>query len=122
SSLENRFNPSDTGVEIVASGFDAALELYRPLTDDEYARVRDTLRVLNAERFCEQPYRTMSQGEQQRIVIARALVHAPAILILDEPCAGLDPRQRRDLIDDLERLVHGPDAPTIIYVTHHLEE
>ena len=122
SSLENRFNPGGTGVEIVASGFDAALELYRPLTEEESQRVWETLRLLNAERFCEQPYRTMSQGEKQRIVIARAFVHAPEILILDEPCAGLDPRQRQDLIDDLDWLVRRPDGPTIVYVTHHLEE
>jgi iron complex transport system ATP-binding protein len=77
---------------------------------------------VGAEVDADRPFGVLSQGEQQRVLIARALVCRPRLLILDEPCAGLDPAARQRLLNDLARLAAQPDCPTMIYVTHHIEE
>lgn len=65
---------------------------------------------------------TLSQGERQRVRIARALSTGPELLLLDEPFAGMDLAGRELLLADLDRLLAEPDGPTVVLVTHHLEE
>jgi iron complex transport system ATP-binding protein len=64
----------------------------------------------------------LSQGERQRILIGRALMARPRLLILDEPCAGLDPVAREHFLAFLQRLGERRGAPALIFVTHHVEE
>src|SRR5699024_6523436 len=63
-----------------------------------------------------------SQGEKQKILIARALMANPDLLILDEPTNGLDFVAKEDLLQTIEHLATRPDAPTIIFVSHHIDE
>lgn len=65
---------------------------------------------------------TLSEGERKRVMIARALMPDPELLVLDEPAAGLDLAAREDLLRRLTWLADDPGAPTIIMATHHLEE
>lgn len=65
---------------------------------------------------------TLSQGERQRVRIARALAIEPELVLLDEPFAGLDLGGRESLLADLDALLAEPDGPTVVLVTHHLEE
>jgi len=65
---------------------------------------------------------TLSQGERQRVRIARALSLEPELLLLDEPFAGMDLAGRELLVADLDRLLAEPGGPTVVLVTHHLEE
>jgi iron complex transport system ATP-binding protein len=89
---------------------------------DEVRRARATLELLGCGQIVDRAYGDCSQGERQRINLARALLRAPAVVLLDEPAAGLDPPGRAALLASLEALaVARPELATIT-VTHHVEE
>ena len=112
----------DTAIEIVLSGIDASMGIFRDITEKDFQLARKALETVNATEYAERKFGILSQGEQQRILIARALVNQPGLLILDEPCAGLDPAAKVRFLDDLKLLSSRDDAPTMIFVTHHIEE
>ena len=122
SAINSRLPQRDTALEIVVSGLAASIGLYREFTEIELSAGRNALAMVGAEKFADQDYSLLSQGEQQRVLIARGLVNEPKILILDEPCVGLDPAARQHLLSDLGEFAKGIECPSIIYVTHHIEE
>lgn len=113
--------PNAVGEEIVASGRYALLGPWRSYTDEDRELGRKALERLHAEDLAGSRFGRLSQGERQRILIARALVSDPDILILDEAAISLDPLARERLIADIESL-HERGGPTTIVVTHHVEE
>ena len=92
--------------------------------DDAEVRnaAQQALARVGASRLSFRRVDTLSQGERQRVRIARALVAEPRILLLDEPFAGLDLGGREALIADLDRLLAEAGGPTVVMVTHHVEE
>jgi iron complex transport system ATP-binding protein len=70
----------------------------------------------------DQPFGTLSSGERQRVLLARALLTDPGLLLLDEPMAGLDLGGREGLVETLAELAAAPDTPPTVLVTHHVEE
>lgn len=122
SAVLHQFPARNTALEVAASGLDASLGLYRDFTDAEWATAGAALARVGIEHLAGHPYRLLSQGEQQRALIARGLVNRPALLILDEPCAGLDPAARERFLAELHALSRRAEAPTMVLVTHHVEE
>ncbi len=122
SAMTQRLGAQDSSIDVVASGLDASIGLYRHINDEEREKSLAVLAQLGAESVAGQKYGTLSQGEMQKVLIARALVCEPKLLILDEPCIGLDPAARERFLKDIAALAKSKNTPTIIYVTHHVEE
>jgi iron complex transport system ATP-binding protein len=122
SAIAPRFPDWDDARSIVLSGIDAAIGRSRKFSQDEERRALAALEAVAAGHIARRPFGALSQGERQRVLIARAFLPAPPLLVLDEPCEGLDPLARERLLEDLGRFSARPDAPTMVLVTHHLEE
>jgi iron complex transport system ATP-binding protein len=108
--------------QVAATGIHATIGNWHELSAQDLIRADDALRSIGGYAFRNKRYGVLSQGEKQRVMIARALVTRPDLLILDEPCAGLDPGARERLISDVDRLCAQEDGPTLILVSHHVEE
>jgi iron complex transport system ATP-binding protein len=121
-SLQEKFYPSDTALEVVLSGAFASIGLYETPTEEMRIKAANLMEQLGTTNYANRRYETLSQGEKQRVLIARALMAEPKLLILDEPTNGLDFIARELLLESIEKIAKSPSAPTIIYVTHHIEE
>jgi iron complex transport system ATP-binding protein len=147
--------PGDTGLETVVSGRLAQFGLkqfpsYGP-TEADFADAADELARLGCQSLADKPFGILSQGERQQVLIARARMARPLLLVLDEPCAGMDPGVRERFLAWLNETISGsdcglgisdcglnaefsnpgrlgvaeignPSPPTTILVTHHVEE
>lgn len=122
SSLQERFHPGDNAFEVVLSGAFASIGLYETPTDGMRKRATNLLEDLGCMEYANRIYENLSQGEKQRVLIARALMADPSLLVFDEPTNGLDFIAREQLLESIERITKNQSAPTIIYVTHHIEE
>lgn len=126
SALHQRIPAGFTGLDIVLTGKFATTGLWRRLaravTDHDREQAAGLLERFQCAHLAGQPYGTMSQGEQQRIQLARALMAKPQLLLLDEPCSGLDFVAREQFLAMVEDILTRPGGPTVIYVTHHGEE
>jgi ABC-type molybdenum transport system, ATPase component/photorepair protein PhrA len=112
----------EPALETVVSGRTAQLDLWGEPTPAEAREARRHLRRLGAGHLAERRWGVLSQGERQRVLIARALMARPRLLILDEPCAGLDPVAREAFLERMEAFAREPRGPSLVLVTHHVEE
>lgn len=114
--------PHLRGVEVLITGGRAHLNLFAPPTHEEMQRAREIAALTATEELLEKPFAVMSTGERQRILVARALMGGPEILILDEPCAGLDLAGREFVLRTIARAATMRPPATILFTTHHVEE
>ncbi len=88
----------------------------------DHELAKQHLDELGCSELAQMPFGSLSQGEQQKILIVRARMTKPYLIILDEPCAGLDPGARETFLASMQTLGLQKNAPSLVYVTHHLEE
>jgi iron complex transport system ATP-binding protein len=123
--LQERFavsHPNERAVDVVISGRFASIGIYDDPTPDDMDRALRLLTQFGLSHRAEYPFGRLSQGERQRALLARAFMGSPRLLILDEPCTGLDLPAREQFLQSLTQAVRTDDAPTLLYVTHHPEE
>lgn len=120
--LQERLYVSESVEDIVVSGKFALIGLSENPDQEDRAFAKSLLERLGILNLSNRTYQTLSQGEKQLVLIARGLMSSPRLLILDEPCTGLDIFAKERLLSIIEKLSGEPDAPTLIYVTHLTEE
>ncbi|MGG7620336.1 ABC transporter ATP-binding protein [Bacillus coreaensis] len=121
-SLQQKFHPGDNAFEVVLSGAYASIGLYETPSDEVRERAITLLKELGCIHYANRNYENLSQGEKQRVLIGRSLMTNPSLLILDEPTNGLDFIAREEFSETIEEIAKRGHAPTMVYVTHHVEE
>lgn len=122
SSVRQMMADDEPALETVVSGKFAMIDFWGKLSREDERRGLKILRQIECPYLADRPWRALSQGERQRVLIGRALMARPRALILDEPCAGLDPAAREHFLQFIQRLGASRRAPALVLVTHHAEE
>jgi iron complex transport system ATP-binding protein len=122
SSILQRISDAETALETVVSGKYAMVNYRGEISSVDRRRAMGILKHLECDHLAHRVWRKLSQGERQRIGIGRAMMANLQLLLLDEPCASLDPVARENFLRFLERLVGTSASPTLVLVTHHIDE
>ena len=124
--LSERIPGDEPVLDTIVSGKFAQTRLQtvgseRP-TEEDYERARELLAEFHFDSLASKRFGVLSQGEQQIVLIARARMTRPLLIVLDEPCAGLDPASRETMLAALQRLAERERSACFVMVTHHVEE
>jgi iron complex transport system ATP-binding protein len=122
STIQQLVEGHQTSLDTIIGGRHAVIGMWDEVRSSERSQAEKLLRLIEAVAIRNRPWRVLSQGERQRVLIGRALMARPELLILDEPCAGLDPVAREHFLQFLSRLAQTRHTPTLVLVTHHVEE
>lgn len=120
--LQDQLHPGDSVESIVLSGKFASIGVYQEVTQADVDEARQVLTDMGGAKLLGRPYAILSQGERQLILIARAMMAHPQLLILDEPCNGLDLFAREELLKRVAQIAEMPDHPALLMVSHYTEE
>lgn len=115
-------NTESTGLEMVLSGFDGTLGLTRKATAEEVDTAKALMERFRCAHLIDQEIFTMSSGEQVKIMIARALLTKPELVILDEPSVYLDMAGREFLLEEIRQITEKLPEVTIIFITQRIED
>ena len=119
--LSSAYQKRMSAMDVVCSGFFDSVGLYRYCDAVQTTTASRWLAQMDISALSQRPFNELSQGQRQMILIVRAMVKNPKLLILDEPCTGLDPENRHTVLSMLERI--GRSGVTgLIVVSHHENE
>ncbi len=119
--LTEKIPQNEDILEIVISGKFASFGVYEKIAEKDRKKAKGLLKLMGCDYVIRRNFNAISQGEKQKVLIARALMAEPLILLLDEPCIGLDMKAREGLLASISKLCRETET-TIIYVTHHIGE
>lgn len=121
SALQWDYRVSITVRNTIISGFYDSIGLYQKYTEQERQIAEKWLALLGLSERANEPFNQLSYGEKRLVLIARAMVKHPTLLILDEPCLGLDDLNRQLVLALIERICAGSET-TVLYVNHHTND
>jgi len=121
SALQWDYRVSISCKNVIISGFYDSIGLYSKATDLQQSVANQWLQLLGFGERASQPFNQCSYGDQRLLLIARAMVKHPNLLILDEPCLGLDDMNRQRVLTLIEKICAGSET-TVIYVNHHAQD
>jgi len=121
SALQWDYRVSISCKNVIISGFYDSIGLYNKATDLQEEIAAQWLQILGLQDRAGQPFNQFSYGDQRLLLIARAVVKHPHLLILDEPCFGLDDMNRQLVLALIEKICAGSET-TVIYVNHHAQD
>lgn len=119
--LQWEYRVSTSCRNVIISGFYDSIGLYSKSTDRQKNIANQWLMLLGMQGRADQPFNKLSYGDQRLLLIARAMVKHPALLILDEPCLGLDDMNRQLVLALIEKIC-ASGRSTVLYVNHHAED
>ena len=119
--LQVRYRKAVTAEDVVLSGFFDSVGLYRRASRDQQAAARAWMESFGIQPLAAKKFNHLSHGEQRMVLLARAMVKPPRLLVLDEPCQGLDSGNRRLILRAVDRIA-AAGSTTILYVSHHPDE
>jgi len=120
SELQIQYRKKMSAYDVIASGFYDSIGLYQYPTKEQEAVVDGWTRLLDIGDIAKEPFQRLSYGQRRMILLARAMVKPPLLLILDEPCHGLDLVNRRKILNIVEMI--GRTKTNILYVTNRRDE
>jgi molybdate transport system ATP-binding protein len=119
--LQWEYRVSTSLRHVIISGFFDSIGLYSKYTDRQRDIANEWLELLGMRHRADDPFNKLSYGDQRLLLIARAMVKHPPLLILDEPCLGLDDMNRQRILALIERICAGSET-AVLYVNHHPED
>lgn len=122
STMQDQITVHMPAIEVVVGGLYGSLGVPKRMnaSEDDYARCRKTMETLGVDKVADRDVMTLSTGQARRVLFARALVHDPDVIVLDEPCTGLDPQGMHYVRRSMRMIAQSGRA--ILLVTHYAED
>jgi molybdate transport system ATP-binding protein len=120
SEVQIQYRKDMSGLDVICSGFYDSIGLYKMPTKEEIQQAEAWAELLEIEGLLTKNFKTLSYGQKRMVLLVRAMVKKPKLLIVDEPCHGLDLKNRINILNLIEKI--GETPTHLLYITHHPEE